>query len=763
MSFLAHSANSHGASEPLAIHLSHVAARAREYADAFGADSEAYLAGLLHDLGKYSNLFQRRLRNEEHGIDHWSAGAWHALMQYENAGLPAALAIQGHHVGLQECAVDALRNLDPKTPPERLPTPLRRLADAESLEALLDRIRSDGLEAPATLESSLCHKGDLSAEFMLNTRMLFSALVDSDFIETEAHFEGHADGTRNYRAEGSSLTPERALELVVRHIEGLSQRSDLAPAMKDVRSDLLAACMKASELPPGLFTLTAPTGSGKTLAMLAFALAHAARHRLRRVVTVIPYLSIIEQTAAIYRDILSRELGDDFVLEVHSLANTVPHDEDADPRPDVAESDGQRRRNALAENWDAPLVITTSVQCLESLFANRPSACRKLHRLAKSVILFDEVQTLPNSQIIPTLATLSHLVHRFGASIVFATATQPAFSSLHEEVSKFATSGWRPVEIVPADLRLFERTRRTRIKWPSEDEKMTWTELARRLVEHPQVLCVVNKKRHARELYEALSSLQVEGLCHLSTNMCPAHRRDVLRAVNQRLRDNLPCRLISTQCVEAGVDIDFPVVYRAFGPLDAIAQAAGRCNRHGRTREGMVEVFVPDVADANPYPDGTYRQAASVARAFLTERGGSLDLNDPSDLIKYYQKLYPFRQADTELMNAVKERTFVATAHQYRVIEHDAINVVVCYDSVRFEALKNEANEVGLTRAWVARARGHAVSLFRPKDSDPVRSRIDPVRLRSHDESGDWFVYICEEHYRQDIGLVPPSDECLIA
>ena len=566
---LAHSPSKDGSRiDTVADHLKAVSERAAEYAAAFGADAkeEARLAGLLHDLGKYGELFQKRLRGEAEHIDHWSSGAWYALDVFKHRGLAAALAVQGHHIGLQQAAKDALRKLNPATwdprmhEGRRLSTPGVGAADELHLPA-----------ADALPESLYDHAIAHHAATMLDVRMLFSALVDADFIETEAHFDAR-NGEKQYRGTGSALEPARALNVLLTHIEEVARESQAATGVNSLRQDLLNACLNKASDPQGRFTLTAPTGSGKTLSMLAFALKHAAHHNLRRVVMVIPYLNIIDQTAKVYR----RVLGDEYVLEHHSLAGMRGDDDIHDV--------GENRQAELSENWDAPIVVTTSVQMLESLFANQSKPCRKLHRLAQSVILFDEVQTLPTGLAVPTLATLSRLVERYQATVVFATATQPAFSHLHDKVKEYCACGWQPEEIVPAALRLFDRARRTKVVWPEPERRTGWDELAGSLASDDcrRSLCVVNLKRHALELFQKLRERKVDedSLFHLSTNMCPAHRKVVLDEVRQRLNDGLSCRLVSTQCVEAGVDVDFPVVYRAWGPFDSIAQAAGRCNRN---------------------------------------------------------------------------------------------------------------------------------------------------------------------------------------
>jgi CRISPR-associated helicase Cas3 len=614
--------------------------------------------------------------------------------------------------------------------------------------------------ADALPESLYDHAIAHHAATMLDVRMLFSALVDADFIETEAHFDAKS-GTRQYRDRSPALEPSHALDVLLTYIEKVAQESQAATGVNSLRADLLNACLECASGPQGRFTLTAPTGSGKTLSMLAFALKHAAQHNLRRVVMVIPYLNIIDQTARVYREILKPVFGDGYVLEHHSLAGT--HGDD-----DGAAGVGESQR-LQAENWDAPVIVTTSVQFLESLFSNRPSACRKLHRLAQSVILFDEVQTLPTGLAIPTLATLSRLVERYQATVVFATATQPAFSHLHDKVKEYCACGWQPEEIVPAALRLFDRARRTKVFWPEPEHRTRWDELAGSLASDDcrQSLCIVNLKRHALELFQKLRDRKVDedSLFHLSTNMCPAHRRVVLDEVRQRLNDGLPCRLVSTQCVEAGVDVDFPVVYRAWGPFDSIAQAAGRCNRNGLLGSGEVRVFVPD---DERYPPGAYEQAAAVTRVIAGTR--ALDFDDPAMFLEYFRQLYGIARPEDrnpELADAILRKDFADVARLYRVIEQDAVNVLVPYQPVEFKKLAEGARGyVGLTRDWILRARPYAVSLYRPKRGAPIRDRIVPLPAGRGEESDDWFEYVGDaKDYDPKTGLIVagPIERLLIA
>lgn len=773
--YFAHTSSGGGHQDPLREHLSLVAERAARYASAFGAASEAHIAGLLHDLGKYGDLFQLRLQGKERGIDHWSAGAWHALTTYRERGVAIALAVQGHHVGLQRASREALAELDPGrkqgcTGPGPKPS--------GPFEELLGRFRGDGMEL-RELESSIYDVGEhvgrgaTPTAGMLDVRMLFSALTDADFEETEAHFRGAADAGPVSRAPGPGLSSAKVLEVLAEHTERLGRSSSAAAEVLDIRRDLLSACLAAAQREPGLFTVSAPTGSGKTLALLAFALRHAQVNDLRRVVVVIPYLSIIEQTVLSYRQAfegLHEDWGtNDYLIEDHSLAGFRGKDARGVTPGDEQEED-ERRARELAENWDAPIVVTTSVQFLESLFSNRSSACRKLHRLASSVVVLDEVQTLPKKLAIPTLAALSRLVERYGSSVVFSTATQPAFSHLDTHVRRHCAYGWSPREVVPQEMALFHRAKRVEVIWPAPGERLSWRDLARGMTEpkHPQALCIVNLKKHAVLLFDELKATLDSGLFHLSTSMCPLHRQAVLDEVKARLARGEQCVLVSTQCVEAGVDIDFPFVYRAFGPLDSIAQAAGRCNRNGRLKMGRLRVFDPELPPGeHQYPDGSYRQAADVARILLDgSPGRTLDIDSADTFARYYRMLYAVarpQDSHVELQEAIARQDFSEVARLYRVIDQDVVNVLVPYDRDRFADLRERACREGVTRGWAAEARPLTVSLFVPPQDDPAWTYLEPLPLAGRTRSDVWYAYREPQHYDQNVGLVPASSRsCLI-
>lgn len=776
--YLAHSKNDHdaGVAELLRDHLQRVAASGGDFAAAFGCQQQAAAAGWLHDLGKYADQFQRRLVDpREAGRDHWTVGAMTAL-HLGSLGVLPALAIAGHHAGL-----DFLCNSDPEARKrlgrqwrDRLLMEGDRFTDPD-LKRLLLRFAADGL-VPPKIATGLYPTGHAAAD-MLDVRMLFSALVDADFLETEAHFQGTAAEPRRPRQPSPTLDVVQALAALDDFLRGVRAQHATAP-LAAARDVLYQACDDSATRATGAFTLAAPTGTGKTLAMLAFALRHAQVHGLRRVVLVMPFLNIIDQTARIYREIFSPARGfpRDTVVEHHSLA------EDGATAAEVDADGTTNRLRLLSENWDAPIILTTTVQFFESLMADRPGRCRKLHRLAQSVMLFDEVQTLPPSLAVATLATLSRLTDPAGpyrCSVVFATATQPAFDTLDARVrSEFAGSGWQPATLVDAATteQLYASTAgRIRVQW-RQHTALDLDELADELQQHPQVLCIVNLKRHAAHLATALRQRSVEGLLHLSTNMCPAHRVAVLSEVGARLAQDQPVRLISTQCVEAGVDLDFPVVYRALGPLEAIAQAAGRCNRHGRRPQGCVVVFKPQ-DDRRPYPPG-YGAAVDATAGFLAALAADGDLaateilSDPQRLRAYFRQFYQLtgrtagdQRDEKPLLDAIRAGNFREVADLYRLIGSDTIQVVVPYDRAEFAELRNAAAVLpgaGLEahRRWRRRAALHAVGLFRPRDAAAIQPYLDPVSFtrRTVDADATWYLALPDLRYDSLLGLAEPAE-----
>lgn len=656
--------------QPLRTHLVNVAANARSFAEPFVLGEEAYRVGLLHDLGKYGDAFQRRLRGQGSGINHWTAGAFEAYSAKAQAG---AFAIDGHHKGIPGFA--ELQNL---LKVYHQATDLNQFGITETVATLVERARADGVKLATGRSLEQFSKCFPSA---FHTRFLFSSLVDADFLDTEAHFKPAISALR----AAPSLRAKENLEALLTLLRS-------KPADGEVNSrrrQLLRDCLSKAKDSPGLFTLTAPTGGGKTLSSLAFALRHITTHndavpvddprRFRRVIVVIPYTTVIEQTAREYRKVFDPHFGRDYVLEHHSAVAPRPTESD---REGDAEEARLRRARLAAENWDAPIVVTTSVQFFESLFSNRTSDCRKLHNIMRSVVLFDEVQTLPPRLVPSLLSAVNLLVKDFGVTAVFGTATQPAFECAGPAI----LGEWKPTPIASDAEALAETMRRTRIEIAPPERQMSWQEVATAMTDPnqpQQALCVVNTTKDARTLFQLIKASPLGAHCfHLSSRMCAAHRqfklKEICRRVDPKVKES--CLLVSTQLIEAGVDVDFPVVWRALGPLDSIIQSAGRCNREGHSPEPRpVYVFRP--ADGG-LPRGAYEIAMKRTEAFLAANLGiEQKLHLPETYRAYFACLYRDLGCDSvdqdPVFSASAELKFPDAAEACRLIGDETRGVLV--------------------------------------------------------------------------------------
>jgi CRISPR-associated endonuclease/helicase Cas3 len=646
MAVFAHSKNSAGHRQELQAHLQNVSILAANFAASIGASELARYAGLLHDIGKFNPAFQAYLMDAElhpsikkRGPDHKGAGL--VLANRLNLS-PLAFLIMGHHGGLPSFA--------------KLKEKLNECKDnsqvLEAIEAAKDII-PELCVAPANLIPTHI-SSEHEAELFI--RLLFSALVDADFLDTEQHFTAGQVSRRN---NGSSLsTLWQDFEVAQKKFSGCPLTT-----VNTIRNEVYQDCLKASELEPGFFRLTVPTGGGKTRSSLAFALRHAIKHELQHIIYAIPYTSITEQTATDFRMIFSDKQA---VLEHHSGITTPDDPSNISPE--------EIWRRLASENWDAPLVVTTTVQLFESLMAYTTSKCRKLHNIAGSVIILDETQMLPTQLLRAILDILHQLVAHYGTTVVLCTATQPA---LHQRIEFPGLTGIR--EIIPSPGEFFAKLKRVHYLWPQQGEKWTWQQVADRIGEEQQVLTIVNTRKDALKVLDALklpNELNDPSVLHLSTYLCGAHRRVVLQEVRRRLKAGEPCRLISTQVIEAGVDIDFPLVLRAIGPLDRIAQAAGRCNREGKLSAGLVIVFDPVEGGM---PSGPYKIGTQTTRALLAD--STIDLDDPSVYLDYFERFYRYLNLDEYEVQAVRKSfDYPKVAEIFRLITDDTTPVVVSYN-----------------------------------------------------------------------------------
>jgi len=684
----AHSANDTGQWHALHEHLAQVGQLAGEFASPWGGSLWASLAGVWHDLGKARAGFQDYLRhNADAGIEgrvsssdktHSAAGALHARAMFvqqlgsqhgELFSRVLEYLIAGHHAGLANWnASEHGPGLSP-----RLASADAQREYRQALEIALQKMPTLCLAPPAAelLAAVRASPGLVPTSLVLARslwlRMLFSALVDADFLDTEAHFNAQAPERRRGFPPLSHYR-EQLREHLVQMAAQVEERGQAASAVMQARAAVLAQCRSKAELPPGVFTLTVPTGGGKTLSSLSFALEHACQRGLRRVVYAIPYTSIIEQTATVFGSIF----GDDNLVEHHSQA-------DSDAREET-----QRSRLAC-ENWDAPLIVTTNVQLLESLFADRTSRCRKLHRLAGSVIVLDEAQMLPPEFLQPILDALNVLLAHYRITLLLCTATQPVLTGRQAFDPRHSLRGLpEPTPIIDDPAALFAQLRRTQVHWPEDLlTPVEWPELLPRLTAQTSALVIVNTRHDAYELTRLLPS----GTLHLSAAMCGAHRQAVIEQIRDRLKAQqggaaAPLYVVSTQLIEAGVDVDFPCVFRALAGLDSVAQAAGRCNREGRLPQGDVHVFV------RPIPK-LLAQLRSAAQACISLHDQGLSDALAPEAFERYFKLFYQHQPSHDVRGVVEELedrdqalhfNFRSAAHKFRLIDdEDQASLLVPY------------------------------------------------------------------------------------
>lgn len=711
--------------QTLTDHLTNVSLLAGTYAQTFTTREMGEICGLLHDIGKYSDDFQKRIRGEKLQTDHSTAGAKTAyLLAAKQHDLHSSLAyhlmsyvIAGHHGGLPNRGnanasglFQRLQNSDPELFAAWKTEISQSFPDLSDFFITQTFIPKD----PSKLDLN-----EFALSLFLYTHFLYSCLVDADRTDA-AQWDG-------YVTKGSYPTLEEFNGKLDARMAKFLVSSDL----DKIRNDILTSCNKAAETEPGIFTLNVPTGGGKTLSSLSFALKHAVKNNQTRIIYTIPFTSIIEQNAKVYADIFGRNN----IVEHHSnfvLPTGVKVEPDS--------PDGENKNLSLATaNWDAPLILTTNVQFFESLFTSHPSRARKVHNIANSVIILDEVQALPNEFLRPCIYALSELVKNYHCTVVLCTATQPDFVE-----NKVFPNGTSVRDIVPnyQELaKIMKRAKAHNLGYKTIDE------IASSLKSEQQVLCIVNTKKHAKDLYDLVK--EAGDTLHLSTNMCPKHRKQVIETIRKKLKNKEPCRVISTQLIEAGVDIDFPVVYRSLAGVDSITQAAGRCNREGKLPCGKVYIFTPEQTYSGA---GYVKQTAEISHTIQTDDYLSLDT-----IAKYFSKLFDIRkdQLDNKgvldlcrqgITTSETAFPFADISDKFKLISDSGCAVIIPFDDEAEKLIKNYSPE--FIRSFIRKISPYCVNV-RKKDLDYLH---DEGALELLDNS---FVYLKNQsrYYARDTGI----------
>jgi CRISPR-associated endonuclease/helicase Cas3 len=709
MKYLAHISETDCREQSILAHLQGTADLSEKFSAAFGAGQEGRLCGMLHDIGKYSDAFQQRLHGSQKQVDHSTAGAYEA---WKLRNIPASFCVAGHHAGLPDFGS---RGDDGQKATLSAKFTRAEKGKIEDYSAFFSEVTIPNAAVPKAFVQTL-------PDACFFTRMLYSCLVDADYLDTENFMQNGDAGRGDFPPLGSYETALAA------HISPWLSKPQ--GTLGEARSEILRAALAAGSEKPGLFTFTAPTGSGKTISSMAFALAHARENKLRRIIYVIPYCSIIEQTQGVFESVFGE-------------GSVVAHYADVDYQK--GESSPERdKRYLAAENWDAPVILTTTVQFFESLYGNRPSRCRKLHNLADSVLIFDEAQMLPVPFLRPCVAAVSELVRHYGCTAVLCTATQPALDRLFREQDNLPNL--EPIELCPRREELYEQFRRVRYEFAGT---LPDDALAACLGEQRQVLCVVNRRDQAQALFALLPK---EGRFHLSTAMCPADRKAALREIRERLSEGKLCRVVSTSLIEAGVDVDFPVVYRALAGLDSILQSGGRCNREGQPGviNGTVYIFESD----RPAP----RMLAQNIAAAKYILGKFPDIASPAAVSAYFQELFYLEKG----MDALDEHgilrlcasggfPFASIAERFRIIPTAQNTVYI--PKPESEPLLQELERFGPSRRLLRKLGLYAVGVY-PQHFEQLRS-LGAL----HSLSDSAAVLTDTSLYSRDTGLALTPEE----
>lgn len=699
--FLAHLSEDGIRKQTVETHLRQTAELAGTFAAAFGCYEWGYGCGLLHDIGKYSNSFQKRIRGGSI-TDHATAGAQEL---WKNKNIVAAYCVAGHHSGLLDGGT-----ISDGGGEATLQGRLKKKLD--SYERYKETIQMPFFPAPPLHQLG---KGGFSLSYFI--RMLFSCLVDADYLDTEDFMIEGFLNRQNYVS-----MEEMQNRLMVQISPWLAYTDQTV--VNGRRTQILKACLERGQDKQGLFHLTVPTGGGKTVSSLAFGLQHAVKHNLKRILYIIPYNSIIEQNAEVFRNILGREN----VLEDHCNV--------------VLESQEELKQHQLAaENWDKPIVVTTNVQFFESCFSSKSSKCRKLHNIANSVIIFDEAQMLPVPYLKPCIQVISELIHNYHCTIVLCTATQPSLQSFFPAQIKIK-------EICPEVEEQYEFFKRTLLKKGGQLSEEALTDLLRA---EQVVLCILNSRKRVQRIYK---NLEGEGIYHLSTLMYPAHRKRLLTLIRKRLHSNQVCKLIATSLVEAGVDFDFHAVYRELAGLDSVIQAAGRCNREGKRlkEESTTTVFTLE-EESDIHIPNELKLPISVAKQIMEKYD---DLSSLEAVAEYFRRLYDLKGDGLDKKDIVNQfenasRSFLfpfqTVSRKFRLIENQTTKIFVDLEP---EAIKiaEKIRRGEASRQLVREAGQYCVNLYE-KDFEALygAGMLEQAPM-------DFYILRNKELYQEEMGLV---------
>ena len=628
MDYLAHKRED-GITQSLKEHLENTAQLAGKFAKEFGAYDWGYCAGMLHDIGKYSDEFQERINGSNKKVDHSTAGA---QLCWSKKGLYQFLSycIAGHHAGLPDtggkCDAGGAGSLYGRLN--------KKIKDYGKYQQEIAIPRLD------TAPFMPVEGEDFSFAVSMLVRMVYSCLVDADFLDTENFMKGGIQERES--GEPIPVLEKRLQDFVSDWLNNKEQDN-----VNGRRSEILRNCIEKGNEERGLFRLTVPTGGGKTVSSLAFALKHAVQHGMKRIIYVIPYTSIIEQNAKVFRDIL----GEQNVLESHC---NVDYEATEELRP----------MQLAAENWDKPVIVTTNVSFFESLFSNKSSQCRKLHNIANSVIIFDEAQMLPNDYLKPCITVMEQLIRHYKSTVVLCTATQPALQNLFFK-------GMTATELCPRMEEQFRFFKRAILK---NLGRITEEQLIQKLEKEQQVLCILNTKKKEQKVYQCL---QGDGVYHLSTSMYPKHRRRVLEKIKECLDDDKKCIVISTSLVEAGVDLDFRSVYRQLAGTDSIIQAMGRCNREGKQPVEESHTWIFQLEEQEYIPG--QRQQIAITETLLSEEKR---LEELRTIQEYFEMLYHFRGSGLDKKRILEEFqnmrfSFEKVSHEFKLIEENTKTILM--------------------------------------------------------------------------------------